>query len=110
MDKNEVLAKWAGFSYHEEAERPVSAWGDNSHETYTFKYWLGPSDDEPIELPDFLHSLDALAKWLVPKACYEYGDAIVYELLASVIAKVGLDAEACAEAILGLIRTEDGQG
>ncbi len=60
-EKNEVLAKFAGFRYKLSAS-------ENNH------YWIGPNGqtvdcDESGDalLPDLLHSLDAQAKWLVPK-------------------------------------------
>ncbi|KKL61399.1 hypothetical protein LCGC14_2195690 [marine sediment metagenome] len=107
QEKNEVLAKWAGFRYKLSAS-------ENNH------YWIGPNGqtvdcDESGDalLPDLLHSLDAQAKWLWPKMghiIFMYSEqnefkatAGMYNPDAEGTAQADNPAEACAEAILSLI-------
>ena len=96
QEKNEVLLKFAGFRFHLSAS-------ENPH------YWTYP-DGEVVDrdsfrhlLPDLFHSLDAQAKWIIPKACYEYGDIVVYGLLSGLMLAGEFTGEACAGAILSLI-------
>ena len=91
-EKNAVLATRAGFDY-----RPESSHG---------KFWV--IDGRHYVLPDFLHSLDAQVKWIIPEANREFGNLAVIEALERVVGDVGLNAEACAEAILSLIGEDDG--
>ncbi len=43
---------------------------------------------------------------IIRKACYEYGDIVVYGLLSGLMLAGEFTAEACAEAILALIEAE----
>ena len=59
VELNEKLARWAGFKRNSVPTRNregkyVAKWGYPDHESYT-------------NVPDFVHSLDACFKWLVPK-------------------------------------------
>jgi len=100
QEKNEVLAKWAGFRYKLSAS-------ENNH------YWIGPNGqtvdcDESGDalLPDLLHSLDAQAKWLWDKV----RDMGRFNEVVAALLDAEYDgehkAEACAEAILSLIGEE----
>ena len=102
QEKNEVLARWAGFTPGECKILCCQA-----------AHWLSP--DNTLwhgVLPDFLHSLDAQAKWLWPKledwGIGLRGDGSRFFGYASLngveIQDSGTTpAEACAEAILSLI-------
>ncbi len=100
QEKNEALAKWAGFQWWEDGEC----------------YTIGNSTTVR-ELPDFLHSLDAQAKWLWPKLELDgyalqlylpvgYIEAFISTRSAphwQIRKGASSPAEACAEAILSLI-------
>ena len=92
--KNEVLAKWAGFTYLCQA-------GFRKE----FAMWEPPTGGM-IELPDLLHSLDAQAKWLWPKLTRLQLFKMVTFWLYPEDGVERNPAEACAEAILILIGTE----
>ena len=94
QEKNEVLAKWRGFVAHFPGNECLEFWED-------------PDGNTIPDLPDLYHSLDAQAKWIIPKACYEYGDIVVYELLSGLMLAGEFTAEACAEAILSLIGEDE---
>ena len=61
--------------------------------------------------PDFIHSLDAQAKWLWPKLnLWEMGNEskdMTYFIAGSNLARAANPAEACAEAILSLIGEDE---
>jgi len=63
---NEELARWAGF-YWFEAKAKLSSPESFATEVYQCKGWHYPDGSNCFELPDFVHSLDACLKWLVPK-------------------------------------------
>ncbi len=89
QENDGILAKWAGFT---------------QTQRYAGLCWDTPQGEAlGISPPDFTHSLDAQAKWIIPKACYEYGDIVVYELLSGLMLAGEFTAEACAEAVLSLI-------
>ena len=118
QEKNEVLAKWVGFTFDELS-----------------RMWLAPDGSSPyphFSAPDLLHSLDAQAKWLWPKLnrdgwfvnLMQSGDGSYWKArlwtpysgtseitLENIAAKPVRDgptpAEACAEAILSLIGGND---
>ena len=114
-EKNEALARWAGFHW---------GWWHNVQTIQSEEGWRCPNNKPVIfeiggngELPDFLHSLDAQAKWLWPKLDYldVEIDWVQKAYCVAIIATAALDgedqqgtsndtpAEACAEAILSLI-------
>ena len=100
-EKNEVLAKWAGFTWD-------GFWIDPNGFTFGAP-WPGPdeaikeSDWKVITGPDPLHSLDALDKWCFPKLR-------AIDLEQMFLSWVWMEerprpplAHHCAEAILSLI-------
>lgn len=91
--------------------------------------WLYPDGTYQNAPPDFLHSLDAQAKWLLPKLLPDYEVQIRWDTFGDVDFKQGWNAvifgmnrehredivshgetpaEACAEAMLSLIGEDDG--
>ncbi len=118
MDKNEVLVRWLGWEQHPHIED-----GGCGCDYCTTLHWYTPDGQNP-SLPDLLHSLDAQAKWLVPKLnetlkhdgwSASWTPWFPPERQWSVnIGRQGRDeeyfgatlAEACAEAILSLIGEE----
>ncbi len=110
QEKNEVLAKWAGFAKIGYQNTPDWILADR---------WVYPNTDRRADLPDFLHSLDAQAKWLLPKlrGYHITRDALTGgatevtvwgETCIGTSCKAPTPAEACAEAILSLIEKHDG--
>ena len=114
-EKNEVLLKFAGFTWD-------GFWIDPNGFTFGAP-WPGPdetikeSDWKVITGPDLLHSLDAQAKWLWPKLpCkalrvfmhpdFPFEAALFYEDKPPIQRTADNPAEACAEAILSLIKGE----
>ncbi|KKL61208.1 hypothetical protein LCGC14_2197640 [marine sediment metagenome] len=117
QEKNEALAKWVGFEVCNEG----------------YDCWIEPTERRHTGyVPDFLHSLDAQAKWLWPKLngdgwfvnLMQSGDGSYWKsrlwtpysgtskiTLENIAAKPVRDgataAEACAEAILSLIGGND---
>ncbi len=113
QEKNEVLAKWAGFT-EKKFRAPVC-----THKPRC-TYWVDPdgkdtrllSDPNGKRLPDFLHSLDVQAKWLWPKlgdwGMYKLENMVVFAAFTKdhgdwVRKRATTPAEACAEAVLSLI-------
>ncbi len=106
QEKNEVLAKWAGFTWD-------GFWLDPNGFTFGAP-WPGPdeaikeSDWKVITGPDLLHSLDVQAKWLWDKV----RDMGRFNFVVAALVDAEYDgehkAEACAEAILSLIGEDDG--
>ncbi len=97
QEKNELLAKWAGFT-------------QGLHELTGVSVVKEPGGGILFGgcLPDFLHSLDAQAKWVLPEVRRKYGVAVLYRLLrdwvhAAYLADIIPSAEACTEAALSLI-------
>ena len=90
QEKNEVLAKWRGFVFNE---------GERG--------WYYPDGAFSMSArPDFLHSLDAQAKWLWDKV----RDMGHFNFVVAALVDAEYDgehkAEACAEVILALIEEE----
>ncbi len=105
QEKNEVLARWAGFQKC-----------DCGEEHQGCGKWWEPDGDVVglVVLSDFLHSLDAQAKWLWPKltdANLEirpgWARALVAIETATYRYQSDSPAEACAEAILSLIGEDE---
>ena len=61
MERNEKLAKWAGFVYFDHP--PV--FGPNLNNIKTG--WYYPGEEPCYHLPDFKNSVDLCFKWLVPE-------------------------------------------
>ncbi len=115
QEKTQILLKWARFQSYYKSQAP---------EETGIEAWVQPPDSErTIPIPDFLHSLDAQAKWLWPKLTSDKGytpDGIlmwfecgtwlveIWWMTRSGYEGRGLTpAEACAEAILSLIGEEN---
>ena len=95
-EKNEVLLKFAGFKDLSKLGTPYP--------------WDAPDGSAVKEPPDFLHSLDAQAKWLWPKldSPDQFGDkGQLFSVLYSWLLAGDLTPEACASAILSLIGEGD---
>ena len=116
QQKNEVLAKWAGF---EQRESDKQDYFKDKGWTYRVR-WFNDGF-ERNNLPDFLHSLDVQAKWLWPKLKQRdiWMDIGLNDGRTSVLLTNMADrrrgqgtifgdtpAEACADAILALIEGE----
>ncbi len=92
QEKNEALARWAGFK---------GEGGEFCH--------IAPDGTEYAYYPDFLHSLDAQAKWLWKEVTSRFGPDALSGIFNAVFFNHSSDmtfAEACAEAILALIEAE----
>ena len=100
IEKNEVLARWRWKYLHTVA-------GNDS------LFYFDEESGELKELPDFLHSLDAQAKWLWPKLTDTDLDlnlddwATLWDAIETAVLSKLSPAEACAEAILSLIGEVD---
>jgi hypothetical protein len=80
--EKEKLAKWAGFKYQR--------WGGEYIRNHA-EGWIYPDNTFDKFLPDFLSSLDACFKWLVPQCHKKFGQVTVetmfngeWEYLASI--------------------------
>ena len=108
-EKNKVLAKWAGWEFVRSECHDIMHFID---------YWRHPSEPNcERTLPDLFHSLDAQAKWLWPKLDSLQLVTLWPERKAKFRAEIAIDingasfirespAEACAEAVLSLIKEE----
>ena len=105
-EKNEVLAKWAGFTWD-------GFWIDPNGFTFGAP-WPGPdeaikeSDWKVITGPDLLHSLDVQAKWLWLEVVRRFSAKKLHIILDlwvhDALTKGEIPKpEACAEAILSLV-------
>ena len=73
--KKKKLAEWARFT-----ERDYTPLGKLRDE---YKVWYDPDGNcLYYHLPDFIQSLDACFRWLVPEAVRRYGDTVVAGILA----------------------------
>ncbi len=104
QEKNGVLAKFAGFTHWDDDDPK------NPSRSGRVGWYLPDAGTlaSAVPLPDFLHSLDALFKWVMPEAIKRYGTAKVYIALRDWAFRVMVTTEApspeaCAEAILSLI-------
>ena len=96
QEKNKVLARWAGFEPQASTDSPNALAPDI--------YWIHREAQETFgDLPDLLHSLDALFKWVVPQLEW----AIRMEVLRGWIDSTHHTGESLAEAILSLIGEDD---
>ena len=70
---NEELARWAGFKFQELSDLQPK------YRHVANLAWIYPTGETNHQLPDFIHSLDAYFKWLVPKLVAEkYRMSITY--------------------------------
>ncbi len=100
QEKNEVLAKWLGWK-----QKPHIEDRGCGCDYCTTLHWYTPNGANPA-LPDFLRSVDALAKWCFPKLH-------IVDLDRMFLSWVNHDkprpkfATHCAQAILSLIGEDD---
>jgi len=69
IEKNEKIAKWCGFTHQPYKKTGIvkkkdDCWIEPGHLTQHSGYWS-------FNPPDFLHSMDACIKWIVPAELIE---------------------------------------